>query len=109
MPVESVFDRLETLLPSVRKPIQYVGAALNLAGIPLDAADRTDDDPVVVAGGHAAFNPEPIASFVDAAVVGDGEQAVLAITDIVREHKVAGRPGGREELLLRLARTGTVY
>src|SRR5690349_24992284 len=59
--------------------------ALDLAGIPLHAADRTDADPVVVAGGHAAFNPEPIASFIDAAVIGDGEEAVLTVTDIVGE------------------------
>ena len=54
--------------------------ALDLAGIPLHAVDRTDDDPIVVAGGHAAFNPEPVADFVDAAIVGDGEEAVLAVT-----------------------------
>ena len=51
--------------------------ALDLAGIPLSAADRGDDDPIVLAGGHAAFNPEPIAEFIDGAVLGDGEQAVL--------------------------------
>ena len=83
--------------------------ALDLAGIPLHAADRGEDDPLVVAGGHAAFNPEPIADFVDAAVIGDGEQAVLTITDLVADWKAAGRPGGRHELLLRLARTGGVY
>ncbi|GAB3693134.1 TIGR03960 family B12-binding radical SAM protein [Angustibacter aerolatus] len=83
--------------------------ALDLAGIPLHAADRTDDDPIVLAGGHAAFNPEPVATFLDAAVVGDGEQAVLQITELIRAHKAEGSPGGREELLLRLARTGGVY
>jgi radical SAM family uncharacterized protein len=83
--------------------------ALDLAGIPLHAADRSADHPVVVAGGHAAFNPEPIADFIDAAVLGDGEQAVGVITDIVRDWKRAGRPGGRDELLLRLAATGGVY
>jgi len=83
--------------------------ALDLAGIPLAAKDRTLEHPLVIAGGHAAFNPEPIADFLDAAVVGDGEGAVLAITDIVRAWKAEGRPGGREELLMRLARTGNVY
>ena len=83
--------------------------ALDLAGIPLHAVDRDDSHPIVVAGGHAAFNPEPIADFVDAAVVGDGEEAVLAITDIVGAWKREGSPGGRRELLLRLARTGGVY
>src|SRR3954464_2386675 len=83
--------------------------ALDLAGIPLEARDRDETHPVVVAGGHAAFNPEPIADFVDAAVLGDGEQAVLEITDVVRAWKAEGRPGGRDGLLLRLARTGGVY
>ena len=83
--------------------------ALDLAGIPLHAADRDDTHPVVVAGGHAAFNPEPVADFLDAAIIGDGEEAVLAVTDIVADWKAQGRPGGREELLLRLARTGGVY
>ena len=83
--------------------------ALDLAGIPLTAADRTQDHPIVVAGGHAAFNPEPVAEFIDAAVLGDGEQAVGAITDVVRRHKDEGSPGGRAELLHRLAATGGVY
>ncbi|HEX6967498.1 MAG TPA: TIGR03960 family B12-binding radical SAM protein [Micromonosporaceae bacterium] len=83
--------------------------ALDLAGIPLESRDRDESHPVVIAGGHAAFNPEPIADFIDAAVLGDGEEAVLEITDIVREWKAEGRPGGRDELLLRLARTGGVY
>src|SRR4051795_12848136 len=43
-------------------------SALDLAGIPLPAADRTGDDPVVLAGGPSAFTPEPIADFLDAAV-----------------------------------------
>jgi len=84
-------------------------AALDLAGIPMEARDRDESHPVVLAGGHAAFNPEPIADFIDAAVLGDGEQAVLAITEIVRAWKAEGRPGGRTELLLRLAKTGNVY
>jgi radical SAM family uncharacterized protein len=83
--------------------------ALDLAGIPLHAADRTEDHPIVVAGGHAAFNPEPISPFVDAAVLGDGEEAVLEITDIVRAWKAEGRPGGRDEILTRLAETGGIY
>ncbi len=83
--------------------------ALDLAGIPLHAVDRDESHPIVVAGGHAAFNPETIADFVDAAVVGDGEEAVLAITDIVGAWKREGMPGGRREVLLRLARTGGVY
>jgi radical SAM family uncharacterized protein len=83
--------------------------ALDLAGIPLLAVDRGEDDPIVLAGGHAAFNPEPIADFLDAAVLGDGEQISIAISEVIREWKAEGRPGGRDELLMRLAESGGVY
>jgi radical SAM family uncharacterized protein len=92
--------------------------ALDLAGMPLHARDRGEDDPIVIAGGHAAFNPEPVADFVDAAVLGDGEEIVLAISDVIREWKtdVAERGGSfdsgrtpRDELLYRLAVSGAVY
>jgi radical SAM family uncharacterized protein len=83
--------------------------ALDLAGIPLYAVDRGDEDPIVLAGGHAAFNPEPIADFIDAAVLGDGEEIVLAISDVIREWKDEGSPGGRDEVLMRLAASGGVY
>ncbi len=83
--------------------------ALDLAGIPIDAVERNQTHPIVVAGGHAAFNPEPIADFIDVAVLGDGEQAVLEISAIVRAFKAEGSPGGRQELLFRLAQTGGVY
>jgi radical SAM family uncharacterized protein len=79
--------------------------ALNLAGIPLLAKDRTEDDPIIVAGGHAAFNPEPVTDFIDCAVLGDGEEAVLRITALLREH----RHKGRAAVLLELARSGVAY
>lgn len=83
--------------------------ALDLAGIPLHAVDRDDSHPIVLAGGHSAFNPEPIADFIDAAVLGDGEEVVLAISEVIREWKAEGRPGGRNGLLMRLAVSGGVY
>jgi len=83
--------------------------ALDLAGIPVFSSERTMAHPLVIAGGHAAFNPEPIADFLDAVVLGDGEEAVLAITRLVRSWKEAGQPGGRDGLLLSLAATGAVY
>lgn len=83
--------------------------AISLAGIPVHQVDRTDDDPIVLIGGHAAFNPEPVADFIDAAVLGDGEEASLEISEIIRSWKEEGRLGGREGLLVRLAETGGVY
>lgn len=83
--------------------------ALDLAGIPLAAESRGDQDPIVIAGGHAAFNPEPISRFIDAAVLGDGEQAALDITDCIASFKADGSPGGRDALLGRLAEIEGVY
>ncbi len=82
---------------------------IDLAGMPLHAVDRGEEDPIVLAGGHAAFNPEPIADFIDAAVLGDGEEISLAISAVIREWKAEGRPDGRDGLLLRLAESGGVY
>ncbi len=53
-------------------------------------ATVASDDPIVIAGGHAAFNPEPIADFIDAAVLGDGEEAALMVSDLVRSWKTVG-------------------
>lgn len=91
--------------------------SLDLAGIPLLSRNRDDQHPLIVMGGHAAFNPEPVADFVDLVVMGDGEQAVLTISDIVRafraEHsEYATVPGSgtlRRELVERLAASGVVY
>jgi radical SAM family uncharacterized protein len=83
--------------------------ALDLAGMALRSTERDEGDPLVIAGGHAAFNPEPVADFLDAAVLGDGEEAALLISEEIKGWKATGRPGGREGLLLRLAATGSVY
>ncbi len=80
---------------------------LDLSGIPLRAAERANDDPLVVAGGHATFNPEPMADFIDAFAIGDGEGLITDIVDAVREWKNSGSP--REALLRSLARIEGVY
>jgi radical SAM family uncharacterized protein len=81
---------------------------LDLAGIPVWSRDRTVDDPLVIAGGHATFNPEPVAEFIDAVVIGDGEEAILDIAAAVREWKRVGKPS-REALLRELATIWGVY
>lgn len=80
-------------------------AMLDLAGIPVLASDRGDNDPIVIAGGHCATNPEPMADFIDAFVIGDGEEAVV---DVVRALRVAGC-GMRNARLAALAETEGVY
>ena len=58
---------------------------IDLSGVPLHAAERGNGDAVVLAGGHCAFNPEPLADFVDAFVLGDGEEVVSEINEVLRE------------------------
>jgi len=79
-----------------------VVAMLELAGIPLLAAERSAADPLVLAGGPGALNPEPLADFIDFFVIGEGEEAVGEIIDVVREARKANAP--RAETLLELAR-----
>lgn len=81
---------------------------LDLAGVPVRAADRDVDAPIVVAGGHCTFNPEPLADFVDAFVIGEGEEVVGEITDVLGRWKRAGGRS-REALLHELATVPGVY
>jgi radical SAM family uncharacterized protein len=80
---------------------------LDMAGLPVLAAERDERHPLVIAGGGAVFNPEPMADFVDAFALGDGEELVLDISEAVRQHKREGET--REAQLRRLARIPGVY
>jgi len=82
---------------------------LDLGGVRVRAEARGDDDPIVVAGGHCAFNPEPLAAFIDAFVIGDGEEPVGWITEVLGDWKRHGRPGGRRAVLAELARLPGTY
>lgn len=61
---------------------------LDLAGIPVRSANRDDSHPIVIAGGHGAFNPEITADFIDAYVIGDGEWALLQVLETVRQARM---------------------
>ncbi len=82
-------------------------AMLDLAGIPLPAADRREADPLVLGGGVCTMNPAPVAPFFDALLVGDGEEAVLEIVERVERRKRDGGP--RSRLLADLATIDGVY
>ena len=81
---------------------------VDLAGLPIRVADRDSSHPLVIAGGHCAFNPEPMADFVDAFVLGDGEEVVGEITEVVGAWQASGRQS-RESLLRALALVPGVY
>jgi radical SAM family uncharacterized protein/radical SAM-linked protein len=80
---------------------------LELGGIPLRASDRGEDDPLVVAGGPTATHPEPVAMFVDAVLVGDGEQATVDLAVRWSELRAAGVP--RAERLREIAKLQGIY
>ncbi|MGV8082902.1 MAG: TIGR03960 family B12-binding radical SAM protein [Coriobacteriia bacterium] len=80
---------------------------LDLAGVPLRAADRTADDPLVFGGGPCAYNPEPVAAFFDAILIGEGEGATEEMVAAHRAGKAAG--SSRKEILHALADVPGVY
>jgi radical SAM family uncharacterized protein len=80
---------------------------LDLGRVSLRTADRGTDEPVVIAGGHATYNPEPMAEFMDAFVIGEGEDAIEEIVDVVAAWRRSG--ASRRELHLSLARIWGVY
>jgi radical SAM family uncharacterized protein len=82
---------------------------LDLAGVPVRSAARAADDPIVIAGGHCTYNPEPMADFVDAFAIGDGEEVVGEITEVLAAHKARAGDSSREAVLRELAAIPGVY
>ncbi len=80
---------------------------LDLAGIPVLAIDRSDSHPLVIAGGSCTLNPEPMADFVDAFAIGDGEELAIDLVEEFRRCKSEGLR--RDDVLLQLARIPGVY
>ncbi|MEO5726122.1 MAG: TIGR03960 family B12-binding radical SAM protein, partial [Byssovorax sp.] len=80
---------------------------LDLGGVPLRSADRGEEDPLVIAGGPTATHPEPIAAFIDAFVIGDGEAKATEVALTWTTLKKAGV--SRADRLIALARLGAVY
>ena len=80
---------------------------LDLAGVPIHNLDRDEDDPIILAGGSGALVPEPLAPFIDAFVLGEAEDVVLEINQLLHEAKSQG--ASRLERLRALARIPGVY
>ncbi len=80
---------------------------LDLAGIPIWSKERGEEHPIIIAGGSGAFNPEPLAPFIDAFFLGEGEDAVQELADRVREWKRTNVP--RAERLRELMTMPGVY
>ncbi|MBS1249469.1 MAG: Ribosomal protein S12 methylthiotransferase RimO [Chloroflexi bacterium] len=83
---------------------------LDLGNIPLFSAERDLDHPIVIAGGQATYNPEPVAPFLDAFAIGEGEEVIHEIVDCVKEFKGAQTATStRQELLEKMAQIPGLY
>ena len=102
-------SRFDLLGVSLQYELGYTNLLnmLDLGGVPLLAADRDHSHPVVIGGGPACFNPEPVAPFFDAVVLGDGEEVILELAALVSAWK-ANR-GSRRELWQALEGLEGVY
>ena len=64
---------------------------VDLAGVPVRNEDRAPSHPIVIAGGHCTYNPEPLAEYVDAFVIGDGEEVISELAEVIGAWKRGGR------------------
>jgi radical SAM family uncharacterized protein len=102
----SAFDIIGFSLP-YESLYSNVLNALDLAGIPVFSRDRTENHPLIIAGGHAAFNPEPMADFLDAFIIGEGEEVIHEVVNAYQTWKISGTD--RTSLLQRLSQVQGVY
>ncbi len=82
---------------------------LDLGGVPLLTAERTDADPFVMVGGPCVYNPEPLADFFDFALIGEGEEVIIEVMRCFKAWKREGKPGGRQEFLQRVSHIPGIY
>ena len=103
-------DEFDILAFNLSAELVYTNVlnCLDLAGVPVRSADRTADHPLVGAGGHATYNPEPLADFLDFVVLGDGEEVVGEINEAVAAWIGSGR-AERVDVLRALAGIEGVY
>lgn len=82
---------------------------LDLGGVPVLAAERTEQDPLVIVGGPCVYNPEPLADFFDFAIIGEGEEVMAEVMEAYKAWKRAGKPGGRQAFLQEVVKINGIY
>jgi len=80
---------------------------LNLGQIPIWAKERKNQDPIIIAGGHSTFNPEPMHAFIDAFVIGDGEEVIEEILDVLKDCKV--KANERQDVINQISTIEGIY
>ena len=104
-PVSS-FDIVGFHVPHEMACTNYL-EGLDLAGIPIHAADRGEDDPIIIAGGPSVYSPEPIAPFFDVILIGEGEEQLVEVCELHRKLRDEGV--SRAQIVRQLASVGGVY
>ena len=102
----AAFDLVGFHIPHEMACTNYL-EALDLAGIPLMASDRADDDPLVMGGGPSVYNPEPLAPFFDLILIGEGEEAMPEVCRLHRRLRDEG--ASRAQILEALAHVDGIY
>lgn len=82
---------------------------LDLGGVPVVAAERSEADPLVIVGGPCVYNPEPLADFFDFAIIGEGEEVMAEVMEAYKSWKRAGKPGGRRAFLQEVVKIKGIY
>ena len=82
---------------------------LDLGGVPVVAAERSEADPLVIVGGPCVYNPEPLADFFDFAIIGEGEEVMAEVMEAYKSWKRAGKPGGRRAFLQEVVKVKGIY
>lgn len=82
---------------------------LDLGGVPVLAAERSEEDPLVIVGGPCVYNPEPLADFFDFAIIGEGEEIMAEVMEAYKAWKRAGKPGGRQAFLQEVVKISGIY
>ena len=110
METRTSLDRFDIIGISLLYELNFTNilTLFDLSGIPFYADQRDDSFPLIIAGGPCAFNPEPLADFFDAFIIGDGEQAITQVADTVIAFKKEG-DGQKKTLLRMLSRIEGVY
>ncbi|MBC7811919.1 MAG: TIGR03960 family B12-binding radical SAM protein [Burkholderiales bacterium] len=82
---------------------------LDLAGLPVHSRDRDETYPLVIAGGHSVYNPEPMADFIDAFVIGEGEEIIVEVARTLKNMRNANRAVTRDEQLRAVVKIQGMY
>ncbi|MBI3590120.1 MAG: TIGR03960 family B12-binding radical SAM protein [Candidatus Melainabacteria bacterium] len=104
-------NRFDLLGVSLSYELSYTNVLniLELSGLEVLSKDRKSLFPLIFAGGPATFNPEPMADFIDFFIVGDGEEVIIEVLELIKNEKQNDLNTAKDELLLKIAQISGIY